>query len=311
MESARRDSVCAQCHLTGEERIERPGKRLSAFRPGERLADYADYFVAPGSGMRAASHVERLSASLCRKKSGDRMWCGTCHDPHASPAPDARANHFRAKCLGCHGEQQCRRGAECTGCHMPKSPVIDAGHSVLTDHSIPRRPRVPPLTATTELILFGKGKPGNRALGLAYANLAVRSGDRRQLAKAVQFLQQADPKDSLVLTQLGYWEQMRERIEVAASLYEAALRQDPQRNVAAVNLGNILAQKGDLDRAEVLWREVFERDPATSEAGINLAIALRRKGRLSEARQVLQRALRFDPASAPARSLLVELETRP
>src|SRR5947209_5614985 len=32
-----RDSVCAQCHMSGEARITRAGKQLSDYRPGERL----------------------------------------------------------------------------------------------------------------------------------------------------------------------------------------------------------------------------------------------------------------------------------
>src|SRR5262249_5199815 len=45
LQARRRDSVCAQCHLTGMERIERPGRSLLAFQPGDDLGDYAVSFV--------------------------------------------------------------------------------------------------------------------------------------------------------------------------------------------------------------------------------------------------------------------------
>ena len=304
LDAERRDSICAQCHLTGEERIERPGRKLSGFRPGERLSDYADYFVMAGAGMRATSHVERLAASRCKQRSGDRLWCGTCHSPHGEPPAQGRAAYFRAKCLGCHGPEVCRRGEDCAGCHMPRSTVIDAGHSVLTDHSIPRRPAQRPRVESDELAAFGGGRPSARALGLAYANLAIRSRRRRHFERAISLLEEAAPKDSLVLTQLGHWEEMRGRVEAAAALYEAALREDPERIVAAVNLGSLAARRGDLESAITLWRGVVERDPATTEAGLNLAVALRQQGKIEQARAILERVLLFDPASEQARRLL-------
>ena len=187
---------------------------------------------------------------------------------------------------------------------MPKAPVTDAAHSVLTDHSIPRRVLTTGAGSFAELVPFGESEPSARASGLAYANLSIRSGDRAHQRKAIRLLEQADPKDAPVLTSLGHWEEIQGRLPEAAAFYEAALRDDPHRIVAAVNLGSIAARLGDLDRAIALWKDAFERDPATSEAGLNLAIALRRKGRFDEASAVLRRVLRFDPAYAPARELL-------
>jgi len=200
----------------------------------------------------------------------------------------------------------CQRGADCAGCHMPRATVTDAGHSMLTDHSIPRRVHRESGAPTGELIPFGGGNASPRSLGLAYANLAIRSGERRHLERAIALLQQAEPKDAVVLTQLAHAEELRGRVESAKTLYEAALRDDPRGIVPAVNLGSLLARNGDLGRAMALWKDVFERDPATIEAGIDLAIALRRQGRSSEAKAILQRVLRFDPTSAAAHQLLDE-----
>jgi len=33
LDAARRDSICEQCHLAGEARVEKPGKQLAVFRP--------------------------------------------------------------------------------------------------------------------------------------------------------------------------------------------------------------------------------------------------------------------------------------
>ena len=45
LDHLRRDSVCEQCHLTGEARISKPGRSLSKFRPGELLTDFVVSFV--------------------------------------------------------------------------------------------------------------------------------------------------------------------------------------------------------------------------------------------------------------------------
>ena len=47
---ALRDSVCSQCHLTGDARIERPGRRIQEFRAGDLLSSYATYFVRSRAG---------------------------------------------------------------------------------------------------------------------------------------------------------------------------------------------------------------------------------------------------------------------
>ena len=188
---ARRDDVCAQCHLTGQSRVGRAGRDLADYRPGDVLSDFAAYFVATGAGdFQVNSHVEKLEESTCKRQAGDRMWCGTCHDPHTVPPPSERAAWFRAKCLTCHEAAQCARGFDCTGCHMPKSRAADAGHGVFTDHSIPRVPgraRARP-AASWNLRGFSAADAGDRELGLAYAEIGVRTSNRRQQAEAIRLL---------------------------------------------------------------------------------------------------------------------------
>jgi hypothetical protein len=91
---ARRDAICMQCHLEGKVAIERPGRHIYEFRPGDTLADYIRYYVFdnPKGGLGAVSQVEALAQSVCKKKSGDAMSCTSCHNPHYSPSPVERVS---------------------------------------------------------------------------------------------------------------------------------------------------------------------------------------------------------------------------
>jgi hypothetical protein len=102
LSGSRRDSICEQCHLSGEARLELPRKHAADFRPGDDLSDFIALFVAePAGGVRVNSHAEALARSRCKQASGERLWCGTCHDPHGT------ATSYDAVCSTCHEQQQC------------------------------------------------------------------------------------------------------------------------------------------------------------------------------------------------------------
>ncbi|HEU5021473.1 MAG TPA: multiheme c-type cytochrome [Bryobacteraceae bacterium] len=278
---SQRDSVCAQCHLSGESRIVRAGKRLDEFRPGEVISDFAAYFVRDEPApLNVNSHVEKLALSMCKRASGDKLWCGSCHDPHEVPAPAERAAYFRGKCLSCHQTSQCDRGFDCASCHMPKSTAADA-HGVFTDHSIPRVPRKGSTVSSWRLRGFFNAKTADRDLGLAYAEVAARTRDARQRAEAIRLLSAALP-DPDAQTQLAFLLEATDP-KRAVTLYEASLRQKPGQALALVNLGRLLGSAGDLDRAIALWRDALGRNPCLEQAGSNLQIALRAKGDASGA----------------------------
>ena len=279
--AARRDSVCSQCHLTGDARIERAGRRVVDFRPGDLLSDYATYFVkprAPGD-LKVTSHVEKLQSSRCKRASGDKLWCGTCHDPHDESRTAAMT---QAACTGCHRDAHHQHEA-CATCHMPKSKTVDGGHGVLTDHGIS--------TGAAEVrdvtVLLGIGD--DRALGLAYAEL----GD----ARAREYLLRAKPADADVRLRLATLEPDPSR---AAALYRSVLQEKPAQTVALVNLGGIYARAGRYEEAATLWERALEANPAIEEAALNLA----QIRPVDQARAILRRYLDFNPDSGAARRRL-------
>ena len=260
-----RDSICEQCHLSGEIRVPKPGKDDLSFRAGDRLANISAVFVREGSGsdVRVTSHAENLAASACKRASGDKLWCGTCHDPHSVPSAAEKAAYFRAKCLNCHAVSDCQatqasrqaNADNCTACHMPRNPPSDIEHVVFTDHSIPRRPRpdggiagASPRT-DADLVQFGGGETNARDLGLAYAMVGLREANDTYLERAFHLLQEAvhDPADadSLALAYLAQFYRDRKDDAHALPLYEEAWRKDRTQSAVAAAIGAYWMQLGN------------------------------------------------------------------
>jgi predicted CXXCH cytochrome family protein len=274
LEPAKRDSVCAQCHMSGEVRVDRVGKRWIDYRPGYPLSDFAAYFVTEGaSDLKATGYVEKLLASRCKLASKDKLWCGTCHDPHRVPEPAQRVAWYRTRCLSCHATSSCGRPGDCTACHMPKRNVVDVNHGVLTDHAIPR---VPLTVATKEslwkLTPIAAEYKGDRELGLAYAAVFFRTGDLRQEKEAMRLLS-ATGTDPQVQYALANLYERRGDFSRAFHLYRSA-DSTPAFAPAFVNLGVYLGLSGMVKEAIGIWGRVLKQNPCAEEAGINLVRAL-------------------------------------
>ncbi len=317
-----RDSICEQCHLSGEVRVAKSGKDDLAFRPGDRLADDLTVFVSSGSPspMKVTSHAEDLAQSACRKVSGEKLWCGTCHDPHTVPAANEKAGYFRAKCLTCHETSDCRapqstrlvNGDNCVACHMPRNPPSDIEHVVFTDHAIRRRARPSggPLPTDADLVPFGGGAASSRDLGLAYAMVGLREQNPAYLERAFRLLQQtvaSGAADALTLAYLAEFYRDRKDDAHALPLYEESWRMDATQSAVAAALGAYQMQRGDTEQAIRYWRRALAVSPALVLVRINLANALLRTGHAEQAQATLQQALEFQPSFQEARDLLTRI----
>jgi len=295
----RRDSICAQCHLSGEARVMRPGADWQTYHPGDRLSDSATTFVrAGGSAMQVTSHVENLAQSRCKQASSDRLWCGTCHDPHSTS--DIAA--IQRTCQSCHACKT-KQTMRCVECHMPKSPVDDAQHVVYTDHSIPRRPRtLKPALKDAELVVFGGGKPSSRDLGLAYA-IAGQPDRARSLLESAPL--DRDPEAEVYLAEIY---RNAGDIARAVPLYERALASDPAQVTAMVGLGAIRFQQQRDAEAIRLWTDALSRNPGLDLTRTSLAMAQWRSGDGSGAKATLTKGLELSPGFRPAIDLLQRLK---
>jgi hypothetical protein len=274
-----RDSICEQCHLSGEARFPNPGQRLAGFRPGEQLSTYLAVFVGAGerSNIRVNSHAEALSESRCRRSSGEQLWCGTCHDPHGGPVD------YRIKCLGCHapaacpkvrGEHQGRNAAaDCIGCHMPKARAYDGGHTVFTDHSIPRRVRtyssakIAPESLRPYYPSDANLRIGLRNLGIAWSQVAENYASADALEKAWPLLRTAAetrPRDPLLYVKIGNALESAQKTAAAIEAYELSLEQDAVQPDVLVRLAALLTRSGEPEKAAELRRRaqaIMPRSP--------------------------------------------------
>ncbi|HLI83237.1 MAG TPA: tetratricopeptide repeat protein, partial [Bryobacteraceae bacterium] len=316
---AERDSICEQCHLSGEIRVPKPGRIEGDFQPGGRLADDLAVFVRAGapSLLRVTSHVENLAQSACKRASGDKLWCGTCHDPHSVSAASDKAAYFRSKCLTCHRSSDCRESAaarqaqadNCIACHMPRNPTADVEHVVFTDHSIRRRPtsRNEPPGIDAELVPFEGRAATKRDLGLAYAMLGSRDQNAAYLDRAFRLLNetaQAGEADAPALAYLAEFYRNRKDDAHALPLYVRAWQLDPNQPAVLAALGAYQMQYGRVDEAIAFWTQALALSPAMLLVRANLAAALLRSGEAGQAEQVLRKALEFNPAFAPAKEMV-------
>ncbi|HEY3988348.1 MAG TPA: multiheme c-type cytochrome [Acidobacteriaceae bacterium] len=332
LNAVRRDSVCLQCHLEGETAVYRLGHSLANYKPGEALFDSVSYFVHEGEvgpNGRATSQYEALLQSACKRASGDRMTCTTCHDPHASETtatPAERVAYYRAKCLSCHTGAKFRTAhhaeqPDCASCHMPRSKSEDIAHEQVTDHRIqivnaasqsPRGTAIEGAAKSQTLVPIGEEKTSDRELGLAYAQMAQR-GDRVSGERALELLRKAEAleamtaKDAELHTELGFLEQRAGDIHTADREYRAALAADPNDGTARGDMAVLFAGTGDYATAVRLWQRVFDADPMQAAAGYNLAVGQCRLGQKEDAEATLKRLLRFAPDDRRARTFAVAL----
>jgi tetratricopeptide (TPR) repeat protein len=323
LDADRRDSICISCHLEGDASIEHRGRTIADFKPGERIEDYLSYFVyaSANTGDRGVSEIEQLSLSQCKRSSGDRMSCMSCHDPHYSPTAAEQPSFYRGKCLACHhdakfGATHYPATPDCTSCHMPTNKAQNIPHVAWTDHRIRQHPaqleRLDGLTTNPELVPFLGRDASARDLALAYYNLTA-DGKISEAARAGRMLlavQKSDPPDAAVLTALGFLAPaMGMNTAQSADYYREALRLDPLNLLATNNLATLLARAGQLKEAALLWQSAFERNEDIESLGVNLALAECKLGEKDEAVKVLQRVLVYGPGSPTAQRRLQAMQS--
>jgi predicted CXXCH cytochrome family protein len=314
--AVRRDSICLSCHLEGQEAVVHQGKRLVDFRPGQNIFDYASYFVRESAaGERATSQWEALLQSGCKRASGKRLTCTTCHDPHGSTAAmgtQERIEFYRMKCLQCHdpeaaGVAKARTDAggqigfaarhhpedkDCASCHMPQVKADDIAHEQVTDHRIPRlmratknkTPQDQP-SIEKELAVSANARETLTAIGSAVGVAGESSSRDLGLAYALAATR-GDRVAGARAMQL-----LAEASTLPGAASDGELHEQ---------LGFLDQLAGEKDAAAQEYGQALAADPYNSIAAGNLALVKAEERQYGEAIELWQRAFEEDPAQLKA-----------
>ena len=316
----RQMDVCQQCHLetTSDElpqAVRAFGRAVYSFRPGEALSDYLIHFDhLAGTGhddkFEINSSAYRLRQSQCFQKSGGRLTCTSCHNPHRTPRGAEAVQQFRQSCLKCHNELSNRAHpepgfADCAGCHMPKRRTEDVIHVVMTDHRIQRRPPGKNLEASLkedhapyqgEVVRSFPTNAGGAIPDLYWGVAQVKQHSNLKMLPVFQAAVEtqqpafAEPWVELALAQME-----RGELEAAKRGFSRALGIDPGLVLARYNLGRACQLLGQMDEAAAHYLNVLEMDGGHAEAHNNLGLILQSRGEAASAQQHFQKALQRNP----------------
>jgi len=314
LSAPRRDSICEQCHLEGVSRILNPGRDWWDFQPGEAAESvFVTYLpIAADGALRAVSQSELLAQSQCARRSGGRLWCGTCHNPHANETDRAQA--VRAVCLSCHAGLFSARhhaaAAECVSCHMPRLRPTNVAHSAVTDHSIPRLPRAPAKeSAAPDPDLKAWREPQSplirRDRGLAYFEVAANTHSTSALRQSYEILSQLPPdvrRDPPVEADLASVLLQQNEVALAGRMFADAAARQPSNARYAYCLGTALERSGKLGEAIKELRRSIQLDPSQPDAYLELSRLYKDAGQEAERRGVIREYLQFMPQNMRLRS---------
>lgn len=296
----RRDSVCYQCHLHGEDRILRRGRSSFDFRPGDLLSDVWVVLTQDRSESEKSSHFEAVSqaeqmvTSACYKKSDGSLGCISCHSPHSTPTKSQRVDFYRGKCTECHGGEQSecsqpRRerllespNDSCIRCHMPKAPASDVPHTAQTDHRVLRS------YSPSE-----SSRGPTRLRPFEAADFPVTRADLRR-ALGLQLEQNASTKSDA-----------EKALELLSDVVELGI--DIESLLAASWLHLRL---GNLSTARTLAARAVQLNPDSESALEAMAIALQQEQKPAEALEYLNLVLKKAPFSAVLQTQKAELLTQ-
>ncbi len=288
------EDICLKCHQGGDARALLPGKDYSNFRPGTPLLDTVAVVALPLSAANSdlLEHHVSMKLSACYRKSGGKLSCLTCHDPHEQPGPAAAPAYFRSRCFSCHTDQSCtfplpareKQRDNCIACHMPKRDIQQIAHSALTNHRIPRENGAPPAT-----------------LDLPDANVPDLPG--------LLLLDGNNKSGSLPLvTRLSIYGELGERSPALLarylSLLDEAAKTAPNDPVVLAALGRRSLMENRPDALDLLTRATSAADP-TAPTLIDYSEALDHANRMEESAAVLERAATLFPYSKEIRKRLI------
>jgi predicted CXXCH cytochrome family protein len=331
LEQSLRNAVCEQCHLIGDHRVVRVGRREEDFRPGLPFERFWTVFVQPGDDdeNRFVGQVEQMHRSQCFLASEGRLGCVSCHDPHVMPSPEEKTAYYRTRCLECHAKRGCSlapevriersRDDDCTSCHMPRERDADIPHAASADHRIPRhsrgteRPAGPPKNAAganRRPVPFHGGPADaqeqmdlGRDLGVALCRSGAEGA--RMALPLLKAALRARPDDVVGWEALGLALGQLGRDGESLRALEQALTREPNRESTLVAAAYLTANMGQREDSAALWQRAIAVNPWRSDYRAELANVYLYDGRWKEAVAACRETLKLRPTWVEVRKWLV------
>ncbi len=335
-------NICMPCHQAGDARVLRSGKSMADFRPGTPIDETLAIFQMPlREGAPTPSpllgHYFGMRLSECFAKSGGKLGCITCHNPHEELKGAKAATYYRSRCLTCHSLKSCTLPTasrlktqppdNCVGCHMPKQNLTAVSHAALTDHRIPARagepypdwafhlttPQLPDLVHIDAV----QGQPDHLAaivLFDAYAQLAPTHPDL-YLVRYVATLREAeqqDPDDAFVfsaLAQQALAERKPDAQEQAIRDLTRAVELGSKYPIDYLRLGELLRENSEIPQSIGILNRGLALAPFDASFYGMIASEDITSGDDAAAAEVLKRGLDELPENDDLRALSGRLES--
>jgi hypothetical protein len=323
LDAARREDLCAQCHLQGRGRIPHYGCEVTDFRPGQRLEETCTIFVEAESStsigrVRAVSQVEQMRSSACYRGSEGRLGCISCHEIHPTSTSPAT---YREKCLNCHNEKGCqlpvaeriRRQPDdsCVECHMPSGTGSQIPHAAFTNHQILRTPDTSTEEAGNPVFVVPTVFDGadsrlsrlvvNRARGLWLADHAESTTNRTLAEHAVQLLLSVTdqiPNDADVLDALGTASAVSGRLDDSLKYWERAISIEPDRDQTFRTMAILLQNSSKTEEARRHMETYLELQPWDAVMWGRKSLLLGRSGEWKEAIDAAEQSRSLNPSDS-------------
>jgi Flp pilus assembly protein TadD len=329
---ALRDDVCAQCHLAGDSRILRVGRRNADFRPGLPFHRFWTVFVQPPDRAddRFVGQFEQMHESKCFRASRGQLGCISCHDPHHFPAPAERVAYYRGRCLACHDQRGCAlpttdrlvrsKDDDCIGCHMPKARSFDVPHSASANHRIPRD------EGRLDLSIAKPSSTGHDKRNfIIFYRALLDAGERAEVERdrGIALCREgaAGAREALPLLQTALttrsddttgWECKGHalaglgRYDEALAAYRTALTHEPRRESALAAAARAAVKMNQRPVAIDYWKRAIAVNPWRSDYHAELAFAYFHNRDWADSAEACRKALRLNAFWVNVRKLLVQ-----
>ena len=160
---------------------------------------------------------------------------------------------------------------------MPKARAYDGGHTVFTDHSIPRRPpdyssrKVEPDLLASYFPPHVAASTAGRNLGIAWAQVAENYRDPRLFDKAWPLLRAAasgQPRDPALYAKVAEALESASKTTEAEKAYRLSLEQDPGQVEVILRLAALLERSGKRTEAATLRKRAGAILPPVRQSGL-------------------------------------------